>query len=464
MFFLLNRLRLGFVLLLLGAYSFGFSQQNSPWKKLSNQTVSNVYFGLGRHLYSLTGGQGFNVYLKNYNTATVTVSGKVIAKTTCGSEVSTSFSTVLQPNQESSGGNFADSSNSQTGLVTPDQCAGVKHYVSAKRAVTNRIADVYLKDVLVQISGATFTPPPIQTPVQQTVVSPTAPQVATPIYTTPTNSKYTQDSLQSIIDFLRKRNLDLQDSIVNLKSNGLGTIKRDTIYIDSKKKDNTKYKVVYITPYAGVGLESIPIVTNENQGISSTTTTSTHPTVNAGVTLAFLKQYPVSIELEPFTSYGIDLGSNICGHHFVGGGLLRVLAGLKANAPIKLFVEAGLIYREGDWSEHLTIADPVAPTTLIKAYQTNGYEYNVFRIGGGFQYAWNKGLSYIRPGLFFETPSGGSSSAILNIDGQINRRWKFGISYGDNYYAAGKIVYPTNYNNESETYFNLKLVYNIKTL
>lgn len=457
---MMNKLRIACFLLLLVPSIFCFSQQNSPWKKLSNQTISNVYFGLGRHQYSLTSGQGFSVYLKNYGTSTAVVSGKVVAKTTCGGEVTTSFTTTLAPNQESSGGNFADSSNSQTGVVTADQCAGTKHYVSARLAVINRIADVTLRDVQVQTSGATLTPPPIQTPTTQQVVVPSVPQVTTPVYTLPTNYKYTQDSLQSIIEFLKKRNLDLQDSIVNLKANGSG-IKRDTIYIDSKKKDNTHYKVVYVTPYAGLGWESIPMVTNQDNLDSSSSGSSSHPTINAGVTLAFLKQYPVYIEVNPFASYGVDLGTGVCGNHFVGGGLLRILAGLKADAPIKLFAEGGLIYREGNWTKHVTI--PASGNTFIKADQNAGYEYNIFRIGGGLQYQWNKGMSYIRPGIFFEIANAGNSSSILNIDGQINTKWKFGISYGDNYFTAGKIKYPKHYNNESETYFNLRLLYNIKT-
>jgi len=461
---MMNKLRIACFLLLFAPSIFCFSQQNSPWKKLSNQTISNVYFGLGRHQYSLTSGQGFSVYLKNYGTSTAVVSGKVVAKTTCGGEVTTSFTTTLAPNQESSGGNFADSSNSQTGVVTPDQCAGTKHYVSARLAVINRIADVTLRDVQVQTSGTTLTPPPIQTPVTQPVVVASVPQVTAPVYTLPTNYKYTQDSLQSIIEFLRKRNLDLQDSIVNLKANGSG-LKRDTIYIDSKKKDNTHYKVVYVTPYAGLGWESIPMnINQDNVSPSTTTGNSSHPIILAGANLSFLKQYPVSIQLEPFASYGIDLASGTCGNHLALGGLLRVLAGLKPEAPINLFAEGGLIYRYGNWSKNVTVSNPLVTGNYIKTNQSAGYEYNIFRIGGGLQYRWNHGLSYIRPGIFFEDPSiVGSSSVILNIDGQINRRWKFGIGYGDNYFTAGKINHPLTYNNESQTYFNLRLCYNIKT-
>lgn len=119
------------------------AQNNSPWKNLTSQNVSGVYFGPGRHEYSLTGGQGFSVYLKNNGKEAVIVSGKVIAKTVCGNDVSTSFSTTLQPGQESSGGNFGKG-NSQTGVVTETDCKGVRY---AQTLFINRIKDVVLENI-----------------------------------------------------------------------------------------------------------------------------------------------------------------------------------------------------------------------------------------------------------------------------------------------------------------------------
>ena len=223
-----------------------FSQKNSPWKKLSNQTVSGVYLGLGRHQYSLDGGQGFSVYIKNYNPTSVIISGKVIAKTLCGTEVSTSFSTTLAPDQESSGGNYTDSSNSQTGVVTKDDCAGKKTFISAKHAVTNRIQDVYVKDIVLQNVGSApvQSSNSVQTTILQstpTTVTTTKQAITTVITQNIPSITYKQkyDSLTGIVGFLKERNVSLQDSLINLKSQLKGMdIKKDSIlqYPVQKKK------------------------------------------------------------------------------------------------------------------------------------------------------------------------------------------------------------------------------------
>ena len=469
---MINKLKLGLVMILLLPAAICFSQKNSPWKKLTNHTESDVYFGLGRHLYSLTNGQGYSVYLKNYGLNTVVVSGKVVAKTICGNEVSTTFSTTLLPNQESSGGNYADSSNSQTGVVTKDDCIGKKTYISAKYAVINRIQDVYLTDVQVKtITSNTAIVPSInkpQTITQAIIPTPqtTIPVVNTPSYVIP-STKYYNDSLNSIIGFLKDRNLLLQDSIVNLnaKLNGLG-IRKDSITLPKTEiKKKPSFPILVTKPYVGIGLEHIPFIVNQDSVTqNSSTGGSTHPLLTAGLNLNFFDHYPVSLEFNPYGSYGINLGSGICGNHAVLGALLRVLAGLKYDAPIKVFVEGGFIYRVGSWRKNLTVANPLIAGSHLKTQQTASYEYSVFHIGGGIQYQWNGGNAYIRPGIMFETPSQGSSTATLSLDAQVNKSWGFGINYGDNYYTAGSIKHPSTFVDNSQQYFSLKLFYKFKSL
>ena len=473
---LINKLKTGFCILLLLPAAFCFSQQNSPWKKLSNQTISDVYFGLGRHQYSLTNGQGYSVYLKNYGINPVIESGRVVAKTLCGNEVSTSFSTTLQPNQESSGGNYSDSTNSQTGVVTKEDCIGKKTYITAKYAVVNRIKDVYLADVQVKPIGATNTIVPSSTQSQtitNTVMVP-AQQVATT--TTqyvpappPATAKQTQDSLNTIIGFLKDRNLRLQDSITNLNARLAGSpVQKDSTVITTTRveiKKKPHYPVMIVKPYVGIGLEHIPFVVNQDSVVqNSSTGASSHVLLTAGANLVFFSHSAISVEVNPYGSYGINLGSNICGNHVVLGGLLRVLAGMKYDAPIKLLVEGGFIYREGSWRKNLTVANPLVAGTYLKTQQSAGYEYNVFHVGGGIQYQWNAGNSYIRPAIFLEKPSMGSSTAILNIDAQVDRHWGFGISYGDNYFTAGTVKHPLTFTDDSQEYFSLKLLYKFKAL
>jgi hypothetical protein len=422
-------------------------------------------------VYSLTNGQGYSVYLKNYGLNTVVVSGKVVAKTICGNEVSTNFSTTLQPNQESSGGNYFDSSNSQTGVVTKDDCIGKKTFISPKYAVINRIQDVYLTDVQVKnITSNTTVIPSVNQPqtITQTVTptqQPVVPVVNTPTYVVP-KTKYYNDSLNSIIGFLKDRNLLLQDSIVNLNSklNGFG-IKKDSIIQKIEIKKKPSFPILVTKPYVGIGLEHIPFIVNQDSVIqNSSTGASTHPLLTAGLNLSFFDHSPVSLEFNPYGSYGINLGSGICGNHAVLGALARVLAGLKYDAPIKVFVEGGFIYRVGSWRKNLTVASPLIAGSHLKTRQTASYEYSVFHIGGGIQYQWNGGNAYIRPGIMFETPSQGSSTAILSLDAQINKSWGFGINYGDNYFTAGSIKHPLTFVDDSQQYFSLKLFYKLKSL
>lgn len=82
------------------------AQQNSPWKKFTEENSNGVILVPGCHEHSLTNGQGYSVYLKNTNNYPVTVSGSLIAKTTCGGEVNTNFKVYLQPGESAPGSDF----------------------------------------------------------------------------------------------------------------------------------------------------------------------------------------------------------------------------------------------------------------------------------------------------------------------------------------------------------------------
>ncbi len=206
-----NKFKTIFMLVLLATSFVGYAQKNSPWKKLTEQTTSGVFFGLGRHLYSLSSGQYFALYLKNYNAMTVKISGKIVAQTTCGTEIVVSFTNTLVPNQEASG----DSINGQVGVVTPDDCAGKKRYVNQKFVGTNRIQDIVLRDVQVQTLDGAYVPKDVQ-PFSSNAAS-TVPTVINKAVKF-NDIRLPQDSLLSVIDGLRNKNRNLQDSISSLNS------------------------------------------------------------------------------------------------------------------------------------------------------------------------------------------------------------------------------------------------------
>ena len=206
-----NKFKTILLIVLLASSFAGFSQKNSPWKKLTEQTTSGVFFGLGRHLYSLSSGQYFALYLKNYNAMTVKISGKIVAKTTCGTEIVVSFTNTLVPNQEASG----DSTNGQVGVVTVDDCVGKKRFLNPKVAVTNRILDIVLRDVQVQTLDGAFVP--TDAPLTAANAGNTMSKVSNKVSKF-SDIKLSQDSLLGVIEGLRIRNRSLQDSITNLNS------------------------------------------------------------------------------------------------------------------------------------------------------------------------------------------------------------------------------------------------------
>ena len=141
----------------------------------------------------------------------VKISGKIVAKTTCGTEIVVSFTNTLVPNQEASG----DSTNGQVGVVTPDDCIGKKRFINPKFAVTNRIQDIVLRDVQVQTLDGAYVPADAQ-PVTANVGTQLSKGVSK--VTKFADIKLPQDSLLNVIDGLRSRNRSLQDSIISLNS------------------------------------------------------------------------------------------------------------------------------------------------------------------------------------------------------------------------------------------------------
>ena len=439
----------------------GFGQKNSPWKKLSNQTISNVYFGLGRHTYSLTNGQGFSVYLKNYSDAAVIVSGKVIAKTICGTEVSTSFSTTLLTNQESSGGNFADSSNSQTGVVTPDQCIGKKYYIAPKVAVTNRIQEVFLRDIQIQSLGSA-------TPQPSAAVS--VPQFKSPKVVIPQPSynldsiRYwrVRDSLQHLqysIDSIKALNLSLKQSLDAANKRYNDSIAKRASLLTIPEKKPIRSLDYSLTPYVGIGWEQLPIITNDKDTALSANSTTSHPLITTGLKFSFFNNSAITLQVDPYISYGINIGS-VTGHHLAYGGLVTLLGNLNHAGTLRAFLEGGAIGRNGTWSQNVTVAE-------YKTTQTGDYQYGLWRFGAGFKYQWDNGW-YIKPGIFWDNISNytaGTSPAILgDIKLLMGGKWLLDVSYGQNYFTNSAILFNNqNFKKSNENYLGIKLIYNIKT-
>ena len=215
---------LSLLMISLSLFTVIYAQDNSPWKNVSNKTVSNVYVGLGRHEYSLTGGQGFSVYLKNSGTTPVTVSGKLVATTVCGNYVSTYFSTVLKPGQESSGGNFGTITNSQSGVVTEGDCSGVRYSPNFSSKYINRIKTLNVENLQVVPLGAGNAG---------------STDVIAPAFVVPTNNNNVQ--------VLKAQNADLQSQVDDLKRQKAAlALSRDSISMALEQERNKKIQAVEV--------------------------------------------------------------------------------------------------------------------------------------------------------------------------------------------------------------------------
>ncbi|MFP5042581.1 hypothetical protein [Parasediminibacterium sp. JCM 36343] len=460
----LKNIRLGLILLLVASSFLGHSQENSPWKKLTehDNTVSSVFVGLGRHEYSLTGGQGFAVYLKNYNIEPVLVTGTVVATTICGNEITTNFSTTLAPDQESSGGDFSNTANSQTGVVLPTDCIGRKTY-KGKKAFVNRIKDVTIRNFNVKPLGLVAKP-----------LSPLATQKLEEAKQIVFIKQKTQDSLLYVIDTLKKKKLALQEGYDKLSlenNNLLLAAQKDSLTkkMAKLKKDTLKYgyasNTLYTSPYFGIGWDNLPIFINEDVvNKTSATGASSHPVLAAGVVLSVLNHSAISIKLNAFGSHGANIATKTLGSHLEIGGLLTILGGAHYYSHLKAFAEGGIIYREGNWKKDVEVKNTASPATTLPATQSADYEYNVLRFGGGLQYQWNKGESHIKPGIFWDKPSitNGSTVMLEQLEFQLCDKLKIIGTYGSDYFVGGKNSFVIA-NKEKQDYFSIRMLISCRT-
>jgi len=422
-----------------------FSQDNSPWKNLSTKSVSGVVVVTGRHEYSLAGGQGFSVYLRNATTQAVEVTGIVVAKTVCGKLVTTKFNTVLVSGQESSGGNFTDNGNSQTGVVTPLDCKGIK----VVGGHINRIKDVIVKDLSVKITGESIAGPKGKL-IQRVPQSLTAKQlVEDSLNRLREEWGHTKDSLVGEISTLQSQKKLVQDSLAAQKKL---MAQKDSILL--KKALNKSKFSLDIQP--AIGWEHLPLIVNKDSAVNkvANTSVSSHPLVQLGATVGLFNHSLVSAEVNPFVSYGLNNGADISGNHTTYGANLHLFLNLH-RSPIKPFIGGSFINRSGNWEQNKVGDD----------YQKADYNYNFYRVGAGFKYLLKDTISWIKPGLFLDQTD--KASAIVgNLQVKIKKYVIIDLSYSTGYPTIGINRYdtPSTYTAKSQDYYVVKLIFNLKAL
>lgn len=454
--------RLRFVLLIttfLSSLCAVQAQQNAPWKKYNQETYDGVIVVPGCHEHSLTNGQGYSVYLRNTNNYPITVTGSLIAKTTCGNDVNTNFRVYLQPGEVAQGGDFFNNPNGQTSVITAQTCNGVRY--TPNPAYLNRISNVRVWNVDVNPKSIVTEAKPIYT-------APSAPVYATPVARFDSAAYWrnyyilSSDSLNSKLYALTVKNNMLTDSL-NYYRSLLPTKTYTTAYqkpsniaqkpITTKTETSTSgLKPLELLLNAGLGLDNLPLIVNNDSALNpllfkgaTYTGSTTHPLLHVGLIAKLFNNAPVNLELNPFASYGINLGNGSGGHLTYGIGA-NILASLSKNLPLKIVGLANYTGRSGDWTKTPESAD---------------YNYNFIKYGGGLRYAVNEN-TWIQPTVSFDklNASGASAATVFGIESLINNKLGVNLNYSSNYINAGSIKHLIS-NFEDKGFFSLRLLYNL---
>ena len=480
--------------LLLLAGQIGFSQDNSPWKEFGAKTISGVYANTGCHEYSLTNGQGFNVYLKNTGIQAVNVTGQVVAKTVCGNDVSSQFSVNLAPGQVSNGSDFFQGGNGQTGVVKPEDCKGVRYAKLPYSKFINRIKTVSVANVkvtplndssFIALPGGTtnITAPSISTPSVSASV-PAVPSVTTTGTTikqaatdkvnayVPSNLpkvkfdslgyyknlfNHNQDSLTTLVSSLQTQNVSLLDSLNAAK---LNNIKLAAPPIEGKiaplyfAVPNTTF-----TLQAGIGWDKLPVILNQDSALpgQSMTGNSSHPLLQLSGILGLMNNKSISLALSPFFTYGFNMKSGEQGTHLTYGLKADVLFALGKSSPMKALVSVGYTGRNGNYT--------FTGTQVQKA----DYNYGLIHYGVGLRYTEVHNKYWLQPGLYYDAPTttpvyGPTPFMVVNLEAGIGTKWQIGLSYGKDYFAQGNLKYPINFYQYNQDYFGLRILHNFRLL
>lgn len=459
----IKTLALGISLLL--TTTVAISQQNSPWEKFKDETISGVVVAPGCHQYSLSNGQGYSVYLRNTNAYPVNVSGTLIAKTVCGKEVSTNFSVNLQPGETAPGSDFYNGSKTgQTSVVTANECYGNRY--SKTISYLDRIANVRATNVNVTNLGSSST----ANTSLETSTKVSGSTVATTLinkfdsvgfyrnlYTT------TNDSLSGEIYLLKNQNRLLLDSVNYYKNVGASSYTNSNVSstITNTVSSTVSKSLAAIKPFdlllqAGLGFDNLPSIVNNDSTVTALPTlgstysgSTAHPLLQVGLLAKLFTQSPINVELNPFVSYGSNLGGGITGKHLTYGIGANILAALGKTLPLKLVALGNYTARNGDWTKTPESAD---------------YDYNFIKYGGGLRYTIKNGY-WIQPTISFDqlNVSGAEAATVIGIESLLNNKFSLGLNYSSKYINQGTVKYVVT-NLDDKSYFAVRLLYNIGLL
>jgi hypothetical protein len=218
--------------------------------------------------------------------------------------------------------------------------------------------------------------------------------------------------------------------------------------------------------YFGLGWDQIPVIANDDNHSATSTEVTSHPVIALGFTFSFFNNRGISLHLSPFGTFGLDaLDPGATGSHLTYGGNATLLLSPKAKNLFKLFAEGGYTERSGTWSYDQDAGDAsLGITTYTNVVKNADYDYSVIRYGGGFMLDFINGdnETYIRPGIFFETPSFApyikTPVMVGNLQILMSSFLLLDISYSKDYFIAGTATYAKNFDKSNQDFFSIRLV------
>lgn len=234
-----------------------------------------------------------------------------------------------------------------------------------------------------------------------------------------------------------------QEQQVNTEAAAATTV---AVALFSILKDRYDERPVNLRFQVGLGLESIPIIVNDDFNKKSSFETTLHYSIMAGLKLGLFNQNGVSFHLNPVYYLGFNAGSQgTDGRHGTYGGIATLQMGLKAESVFKLYAEGGWLKRSGNYNYDQDAAS--GGTTASDLVEKGTYNYGLARFGGGIMlhFVNEPRETYIKGGIYFEKLSFASKSPQMVGSLQINISSTIILDflYSKNYAIAGKADYPT---------------------
>ncbi|WP_164490207.1 hypothetical protein [Runella sp. SP2] len=234
-----------------------------------------------------------------------------------------------------------------------------------------------------------------------------------------------------------------QEQQVNTEAAAATTV---AVALFSIMKDRYDERPANLRFQVGLGLESIPIIVNDDFNKKSSFETTLHYSIMAGLKLGLFNQNGVSFHLNPVYYLGFNAGSQgTDGRHGTYGGIATLQMGLKAESVFKLYAEGGWLKRSGNYNYDQDAAS--GGTTASDLVEKGTYNYGLARFGGGIMlhFVNEPKETYIKGGIYFEKLSFASKSPQMVGSLQINMSSTIILDflYSKNYAIAGKADYPT---------------------